>query len=180
MSAAMPAATEFQPDPDVLMPDGETHFIIGRTLDAPRDLVFRMYSSPEHMRHFWGPHGSTTPVCEVDFRPGGVWHYVMRFPDGNEFGVTSVYLDIAAPERIVFRDAPEAMRRGPVQLPPPTMITTIALADVGGRTRVTTTVRMNSVAERDAAVANGFAGVVLQAAERFDVYVKTLEGRASW
>ena len=160
------------------MPEGETHFIIGRTFDAPRDLVFRMYSSLDHMKHFWGPHGSTTPVCEVDFRAGGVWHYVMRFADGNEFGVTTVYLDITPPERIMFRDAPEASRREAVALQPPTMITTIQFDDVGGRTRVTTTVRMNSVAERDMAVANGFAQVVLQAAERFDAYAATVRDRA--
>ena len=56
--------------------------------------------------HFWGPHGATNPVCEMDVRPGGLWRQVMRFPDGSEYGHDSLYLEVVEPERLVYRDVP--------------------------------------------------------------------------
>src|SRR5688500_14953232 len=70
----------------VLTPAGEPVLIITRVFDAPRVLVYKCYTDPVHMVHFWGPHGSTTPVCQVDLRPGGLWRTVMRFADGSEYG----------------------------------------------------------------------------------------------
>src|SRR5688572_8592674 len=90
----------------VTAPAGEPFFIIERILDAPRELIWKMYTDPVHMVHFWGPAGSTLPVCKVDLRVGGVWIYTMRWPDGSEYTVSSVYLELVEPERIVFRDGP--------------------------------------------------------------------------
>jgi uncharacterized protein YndB with AHSA1/START domain len=102
----------------VLTPADQPVIIINRRFDAPRALVYKCYTDPAHMVHFWGPHGSTTPVCEMDLRPGGVWRTVMRFASGQEFGYTSVYLEITPPERIVYRDAPGDWDGGLEGLPP--------------------------------------------------------------
>lgn len=147
--------------------------VIERTVAAPRELVWRCYTDPVHMVHFWGPQGSTTPVCDVDLRVGGAWRTVMRFASGNEYGYTSVYLEIDPPKRLVWRDAPEGVRSGE-PLPPVKIHTTMELDDLGNRTGVRITVRFNSTAERDEAVRHGFTRVITDSAERFDAYVKTL------
>ena len=56
-----------------------------RLVDAPRDLVFEAWSDVEHLKHWWGPNGFTTTTSEFDFRPGGVWRFVMHGPDGTDY-----------------------------------------------------------------------------------------------
>ena len=66
----------------VMTPDDEPVIVIFRTVAAPRQLVFRCYTDPVHLVHFWGPHGSRMPVCELDLRPGGIWRQVLQFAEG--------------------------------------------------------------------------------------------------
>ena len=78
-----------------------------RLLDAPRDLVFSMFSSAEHLANWWGPFGFRTTTYEFDFRPGGSWRFVMHGPDGTDYPNQITFLEIASPERIVYRNKPE-------------------------------------------------------------------------
>ncbi len=80
----------------------EREVVITRTLDAPRDLVFQVWTNPEHLARWWGPLGFTNPVCELDVRPGGKWRMVMRGPDGAEYPSQGVYREVVRPERLVF------------------------------------------------------------------------------
>jgi len=82
-----------------------------RVFDAPRELVFKAFSEAEHLKHWWGPHGWTLTVCNVDFRPGGIWHYCMTCMDekqGDFYGVESwgkaVYHEIVENEKINYTD----------------------------------------------------------------------------
>lgn len=59
-----------------LVSDLEIEFT--RVFDAPRRLVFEAHANPEHVRRWWGPRSSTMTTCEMDFRPGGRWRYVLR------------------------------------------------------------------------------------------------------
>ena len=79
--------------------------IVTRVLDAPRELVFEAWTQPEHVKHWWGPKGFTTPFCEIDLRPGGVFLRCMRSPEGRDFWVTGVFREVVAPERLVFTDS---------------------------------------------------------------------------
>lgn len=160
-------------DTAVLTPADEPVIVITRTVAAPRELVFRCYTDPVHLVHFWGPHGSSMPVCDLDLRPGGVWRQVLQFPEGEPFPVTYVFLEIEPPERIVFRDAPHGVRFGDL-LPPASMVNTILLEPDGNRTRITSTVRMPTLAARDAITATGFTSVIVEAGERLDAYVAAL------
>jgi len=76
---------------------------ISRVLNAPRNLVFEMWSKPEHLARWWGPKDFTLPQCNMDFRAGGNFRFVMRGPDGRDYPFHGSYVEIAAPERIVFR-----------------------------------------------------------------------------
>jgi uncharacterized protein YndB with AHSA1/START domain len=77
-----------------------------RTFDAPRELVFSMFSKAEHLAKWWGPFGFRTTTYEFDFKPGGVWRFVMHGPDGTDYKNHIVFLEIAKPERIVYKHKP--------------------------------------------------------------------------
>ncbi|MBW5447709.1 SRPBCC domain-containing protein [Cohnella sp. CFH 77786] len=85
--------------------------ILERVFDAPRELVFEAFTKPEHLKRWWGPRGWTLTVCEVDFRPGGVWHYCMKCEDekqGDFYGMESwgkgIYHEIEAPGMFTYTD----------------------------------------------------------------------------
>jgi uncharacterized protein YndB with AHSA1/START domain len=78
-----------------------------RVYDAPRELVFRCMITPEHLTHFWGPVGVSTPVgnITVDPRPGGVFETVMvNDADGMEFSMKGVYVEVTEPEKLVWTE----------------------------------------------------------------------------
>ena len=58
-------------------------FVISRVLDAPRDLVWKCFTDPEHMKQWWGPKGVKIVKSEMDLRVGGTYHYGMQTPDGS-------------------------------------------------------------------------------------------------
>jgi uncharacterized protein YndB with AHSA1/START domain len=57
-------------------------FVISRTFDAPRDLVWKVHSDPKHLQHWWGPTGTELSVVKFEFRPGGTFLYGMKSPNG--------------------------------------------------------------------------------------------------
>ena len=158
----------------VTMPADDSVIIIERVFDAPRALVFKMFTDPYHLAQFWGPHGSTNPVCEIDPRPGGLWRQVMRFPNGSEYAHDSVYIEIVEPERIVYRDVPLGSEGVLDELPPPQMVTSILFEEVAGKTKLTSHIRATSLAARDRAVQMGFTETVSQSLDRLDAYLRTL------
>ena len=80
-----------------------------RELVVTRDIAAtpaRLYQAwTTQLSEWWGPHGMTTPYCEMDLRPGGVFRTVMRAPDGTEYPTEGVFLEVVKNERIVFTDA---------------------------------------------------------------------------
>jgi uncharacterized protein YndB with AHSA1/START domain len=79
--------------------------VVTRVFDAPRRLVFKAWTEPEHMKRWWGPNGFTMPVCTVDLRPGGVMHFCMRSPEGQDIWCKGVYREVVEPQRIVSTDS---------------------------------------------------------------------------
>lgn len=76
--------------------------VLTRTFDAPRPLVFRAWTEPEHLAQWWGPHGFTNPVCEADARPGGALLIHMAFPDGVTVSpMSGTFIEVTPFERIV-------------------------------------------------------------------------------
>lgn len=80
----------------------DREIVLSRVYDAPRELVFRLWTEREHVSHWFGPKGFTTTTHEMDARVGGRWRFDMRAPDGTLYTNRVEYLEIAAPERIVF------------------------------------------------------------------------------
>jgi uncharacterized protein YndB with AHSA1/START domain len=77
-------------------------FVISRVFDAPRDLVWRCFTDPEHMRQWWGPKGFKVLASKMDLRVGGTYHYGMSAPDGSPMWGKFVYSEIVPPERLDF------------------------------------------------------------------------------
>ncbi len=79
----------------------EPELVITRIFDAPREIVFKVWTDPKHVARWWGPRGFTAPFVKIDFRPGGVFHYCMRSPDGRDYWNKGIYREIIVPEKIV-------------------------------------------------------------------------------
>src|SRR4051812_34280377 len=80
----------------------ERTLVVSRVFDAPRELVFRAWTKPEHVTRWWGPKDFTLPVCEQDFRLDGGYRFCMRAPDGVDHWVWGEYREIDEPRRLVF------------------------------------------------------------------------------
>jgi uncharacterized protein YndB with AHSA1/START domain len=117
-------------------------FTITRVVDAPRDKVWRAWTEVEHLRQWWGPKGFAVTHCKVDLRPGGLMHYCLRTPDGNEMWGKFVFREIAKPERLVWINSFSDKEGGTTVHPmsadwPREMHTKVTFEDLGGKTRVT-------------------------------------------
>ena len=93
-------------NPHTASPASERELLLSRIIDAPRERVFAAWT--RHLPEWWGPHGMTTPVCEMDLRPGGAFRTVMRAPDGTEYPTRGIFAEVVPNERIVFTDAFDA------------------------------------------------------------------------
>jgi uncharacterized protein YndB with AHSA1/START domain len=85
-----------------VLDSADNEIVITRLFDAPRELVWEAWTNPEHVAKWWGPNGFTTTTESMDLRPGGVWKHVMHGPDGTDYPNESVFLEVVAPERIVY------------------------------------------------------------------------------
>jgi len=95
---------------DSAPPAGELVFV--KVLDAPRELVFRCMVEPEHLTHFWGPIGVSTPLqnIKVEPRPGGIFETVMiNDADASRYRMRAVYDEVVEPERLVWTDTATGM-----------------------------------------------------------------------
>jgi uncharacterized protein YndB with AHSA1/START domain len=120
--------------------------VITRIFDAPRSLVFRAWTHPDHLKRWWGPHGFTVLACAMDFRVGGGWSLSMQSPAGVVDRQQGVFREIVEPERLVFTYAfeDEKGRRGHET------IVTLSFADLGSKTELTLRQAVfESVAVRD-------------------------------
>jgi uncharacterized protein YndB with AHSA1/START domain len=112
-----------------------------RIYDAPRELVFAMWTDAAHLARWWGPDGFTTTTSAFDARPGGVWRFVMHGPDGRDYNNLITFDEIVPPERIAYHH-----RGGDAE--PVLFRTTVVFEDLGDRTRLTMRGVFPSAAER--------------------------------
>jgi uncharacterized protein YndB with AHSA1/START domain len=106
---------------------------VTRVLDAPRELVFRMWTDPQHVAKWWGPMGFITTSLQMDFRPGGAYRACMRSPEGTLHCRRGVYREIVELERLVFSFAWEDATSGLGQ----ETLVTVTFAEHGRKTLLT-------------------------------------------
>ena len=148
----------------------DREIVVRRAFDAPRDLVFEVWTNPEHVRHWWGWRTSTMIHCEADVRPGGAWRYVTREESGEEVPFTGVYREVARPDRLVHTemyDVPPFNSGEPAEV-------TVTFVEDAGRTTVTVTGLYPSKEVRDAVLESGMEGGAAESYERLAERVAAL------
>jgi uncharacterized protein YndB with AHSA1/START domain len=126
---------------DELVANADREIIATRVFDAPRELVFKMWTDREHVAQWWGPRGFTNTIYEMDVRPGGMWRFVMHGPDGVDYQNKIVYIEIVKPERLVYS-----------HVSAPQFQMTVTFAEEGCKTKVTARMLFKSASLRDSVV----------------------------
>jgi uncharacterized protein YndB with AHSA1/START domain len=80
----------------------DRQIVVTRFFNAPRELVFDVWTSPEHVGRWWGPRGFTTTTHAIDVRPGGAWRFIMHGPDGTDYDNRITFIEVVRPERLVY------------------------------------------------------------------------------
>lgn len=143
--------------------------VMTRDFDAPRNLVFDCWTKPELVKRWMlGPDGWWFTVCAIDLRVGGGYHFVWQNADGEELGMTGVYKEIVAPERIVNTESYDQDPTGGEAL-----VTSI-FSEHGGKTTVISTMRFVSKEVRDAVISTGMEQGVVVSYDRLDAYLNSV------
>ena len=135
--------------------------VFERVFDAPREQVWKAFTDPDQIPHWWGPRGTTTRVGEMDLREGGTWRFVSSAPDREDVTFYGEYLEVDPPNgyRSTFMFDVEGV--GP-QGGPETYI----LEDLGGRTTVTSIGHMGSADVIEGALATGMVKGAIETWDR--------------
>ena len=152
-----------------LMVNEHQELVLTRVFHAPRELVFKVWTDPKHVAQWWGPHGFTNPVCELDLRPGGAIRIHMRAPDGTVYPMTGVFQEIVEPERIVFISAALDAAGNPMF----EVLTTVTFAEEGRKTKQTMRARVIKTTPQAAPYLSGMEQGWIQSLERLTAYVAT-------
>ena len=143
--------------------------VFERIFDAPRELVWAAFTDPELVPRWWGPHGTTTTVAEMDVRPGGRWRYISRAAGRDDVTFYGEYLEIDPPERFrwtfMFDVEGVGLQGGPE---------THTFEDVDGRTRVTSVGHMGSAEVIEGALATGMVAGAIETWDRLEALLATL------
>ncbi len=167
---------------DAATKSSEWEFVITRVFDAPREIVWKAWTESERLAQWWGPHGFTNPVCEVDLRPGGAYRIVMRSPEGVGYPLKGVYLEIVESERLVMTiDADEhpvewhdllnkyrLQSKGGKSEHGLKLVLTVTFEEHKGKTKLTILNRFASAADRDAWLKMGATEGWSQSLERLE------------
>jgi uncharacterized protein YndB with AHSA1/START domain len=126
----------------------DTQILITREFDAPKDLVWRAWTTPELIKRWWNAKRGEVTVAEVDLRVGGGWRYVMIADGGQEVGFHGEYREIVPGERIVSTEVFEGM-------PDAESLNTLTLTEQEGRTTLTVLVEHRNKEGRDGHIESG-------------------------
>ena len=163
--------------PTMTAAPAEQAFVVTRVFNAPRELVFKAWTEPGRLRHWWGPNGFTMRVAKLDLRPGGVFHYGMRAPNGQDMWGKFVYREIVPPERLAFVVSFSDENGNTVRAPfsatwPLEVLSTVTLTERDGKTTLTmqgvpvnaTEIERKTFADGDTGMQQGWAGTLDQLA----------------
>lgn len=143
-----------------------------RVFNAPRDLVFDCWTTPELMKRWFHPNAWTLSVCEIDLRVGGEYRYVWRSPEGQEMGMGGVYREIVPIERLVASEKfDDSWYDGEC-------IDTTTFTEENGMTTLMTIARYDSKEIRDTILQSGMATGVESSYNQLADLLQTLKAEA--
>ena len=147
----------------------DREIVAKRLFHAPRELVFKMWTSRKHISNWWGPRGLTTTTHEMDVRPGATWRFIMHGPDGRDYPNEIVYREIVEPERISYS-----------HISSPPFETTVTFTVKGDGTEVTARMEFESAQLRNrVAKDHGAVEGLQQTLERLDEEVSKVVNAGS-
>src|SRR5580658_3176715 len=155
----------------VTMPT-DREIVVTRVFNAPRNLVFEAWTNPKYLPQWMlGPDGWTMPVCEIDLRPGGSWHFIWRHSSGKEMEMRGEYREVKPPERLVSTES-----WGPGW---PETLNTLELSEHAGKTTATITILYPSREARDAALNTGMKAGMAMSYDRLEKFLLSAEASAA-
>jgi len=150
----------------------DREIVTTRLIDAPRELVFEAWTDPQHVAHWFGPNGFVTTTHAMDVRPGGVWRFTMRGPDGKDWPNVVTYEQVVRPERLVYLHGDETE--------PDMFHNTVTFDDQEGKTALTMRAVFKTAAARDfVARERGAVEGGQQTVSRLEQYVRGLARSAA-
>jgi len=147
---------------NTIVEPGKHEIIMTRVFNAPRELVFKVMTDPALIPQWWGPRNYTTIVDKMDVQAGGLWRYIQRNQQGDEFAFHGVYHSITPSERVIDTFEFEGMP-GHVILETMTME-----SEADDKTKVTVSSVFQSVADRDGMLSSGMEAGANESYDRLD------------
>ena len=164
----MPVSSVANSDTFKVSTPSDREIRLTRLFDAPRHIVFEVFTKPEHVQRWWGQLGEGySTLAEGDVRVGGKWRYVARHPRG-EAEFYGVYRELSPPDRIVFTEiyAP---------FPDGESVCTVVFTEEQGKTRMTLTAEYDSLATRDMVLKSGMEKGAALSYDRLEEVAKELQ-----
>jgi uncharacterized protein YndB with AHSA1/START domain len=124
----------------------DREIVITRLLEAPRELVFEVWTSPQHVVHWFGPNGFTTTNIEMNVKPGGMWRFIMHGPNGIDYTNRMVFKEVVKPERISYTHSSD------IDDDPRAFEGLVTFEAVGNKTLVTLKTIFKTAVDRDKAI----------------------------
>ncbi len=144
----------------------DREILITRTFDAPAARVFDAWTTPEHVRQWWGSDDAPMVECDIDLRVGGAWRYVTRGTDGTEFAWHGTYREVERPGRLVSTEVFEGF-------PDAEAVNTATLTEDDGTTTLTVTVLHSSKENRDGHLNSGMEAGMQVVLDRLEDLVRS-------
>jgi uncharacterized protein YndB with AHSA1/START domain len=155
----------------VTLPTDED-ILIRREFDAPRDLVYRVYTEPDYVSRWWHAKRGTMKVCEIDLRPGGKWRYAMDATQGGfEVAFHGTYREVVPNERLVYTEVYE----GAPSADEDAVVNTVTFTEVDGRTSVEIVVHCATKEIRDIIVSSGMEDGLQDALDLLEELAASME-----
>lgn len=149
-------------DLKIVAPAGEPIIVMTRSFKAPRELIWKALSEPEHVIRWWGPHTHRNKVLEFDWRVGGKWRIQSTLPNGNSITFFGEYIEIGKPNTVTQTFSFDGVPDGGYS------VDTVVLEQVGDRTLYIGVSRLPNVEARDGMIASGMEVGVVEGFERLD------------
>lgn len=145
----------------------DTEIVVTREFAAPRELVWEVMHSPEHLRDWYGSPEYPLVECTNDLRVGGTYRNVTQLPDGSTFAFSGEYLEVDVPARVVFIERYEPIPGAECRV-------TATFDDIGGRTLLAVHMDFGTRENRDGALASGMESGMLAAYDRLEQILMSL------
>lgn len=159
------------PDLKIDAPAGQPVITMTRSFNAPRMLVWKAMSEPQHLVRWWGPHGHTNKALEFDFRVGGRWRIETTTTDGQVINFFGEFREIEAPRRLTQTFAFDGLPEGLYS------VDTVELDEVDGRTIYRASSLMPDPASRDGMLESGMETGVVEGFERLDAMLEEFKAQ---